>query len=129
MSHITTACQDRQSKTISTRSSQYHSNFSPYQLQNVYSSCLQASTTTFLSLMDDFLSSLPQIVPTIILGDFNDDLLSTSNSSALLQLMSSQQFSQLVQVPSTDSVSLLDHIYCNSVGEDIYYVDVVLFRS
>ena len=32
-------------------------------------------------------------------------------------------FSQLVQVPTTDS-GLLDHIYCNGVGEDVY-VDVI----
>ena len=50
----------------------------------------QQPMTTFLSLMDEFISSLPQIVPTIILGDFNDDLLSTSSSSRLLQLMSSK---------------------------------------
>ena len=31
----------------------------------------QQLLTTFLSLMDEFLSNLPQIVPTIILGDFN----------------------------------------------------------
>ena len=84
----------------------------------------QQLLTTFLSLMDEFLSNLPQIVPTIILGDFNHDLLSTSTSSRLLQLMSSKGFSQLVQVPTTDSGSLLDHIYCNSVDVDIY-ADVV----
>ena len=79
---------------------------------------------TFLSLMDEFISSLPQIVPTVILGDFNDDLILTSSSSRLLQMMSSKGFSQLIQVPTTDSGSLLDHIYCNSVDEDAY-VDVV----
>ena len=84
----------------------------------------QQPLTTFLSLMDEFITSLPQIVPTIILGDFNDDLLSISSSSRLLQLMSSKQFSQLVQVPTTDSGSLLDHIYCNTIGVDIH-VDVV----
>ena len=84
----------------------------------------QQPLATFLSLVDQFVSNLPQIVPTIILGDFNDDLLKTSNSSRLLQLMSSKGFSQLVQASTTDSGSLLDHIYCNSVGVDIY-VDVV----
>ena len=64
-------------------------------------------------------------MPTIILGDFNDDLLSTSTSSRLLQFMSSKGFSQLVQGPTTDSGSLLDHIYCNDVGEDTCYVDVI----
>ena len=85
----------------------------------------QQPVTTFLSLMNKLISNLPQIVPTIILGDFNDDLLSTSASSRLLQFMSSKGFSQLVQAPTTDSGSLLDHIYCNDVGEDTYYVDVI----
>ena len=85
----------------------------------------QQPMATFLSLMDEFISNLPQIVPTIILGDFNNDLLSTSSSSTLLQFMSSKGFFQLIQVPTTDSGSLLDHIYCNTVGADAYYVDVV----
>ena len=101
----------------------------------MYHHCLQASTTAnnhilvtdgrFLSLMEEFISNLPQIVPTIILGDFNDDLLTTLASSGLLQFMSSKGFSQVVQAPTTDSGSLLDHIYCNDVGQDAYYVDVI----
>ena len=68
--------------------------------------------TAFLPLLNHYISDLPQIVPTIILGDFNENLLSPS-PSPLLQLMSSRRFCQLVQVPTTDSGSLLDHIYCN----------------
>ena len=79
---------------------------------------------TFLSLMDEFISSVPQIVPTIILGDFNDNLLSISSLSPLLELMSSRGFSQLVQVPTTDYGSLLDHIYYNGAAEDTF-IDVV----
>ena len=75
--------------------------------------------------MDEFISNLPQKVPTIILGDFSDNLLSTSASLRLLQFMVSKGFSQLVQAPTTDSGSLLDHVYCNDVGEDTYYVDVI----
>ena len=82
----------------------------------------QQSLAIFLSLMDEFLFNIPQIMPTIILGDFNDDLLSTT-SSRLLQFMSSKGFYQLVQGPTTDSGSLFDHIYCNDVGEDTCYVD------
>ena len=69
---------------------------------------------TFLSLIGDYLANLPQIVPTIIVGDFNEDI-SRANSSRLLQLMTSRGFSQLVQVPTTDSGSLLDHIYLNGI--------------
>ena len=64
------------------------------------------------------------MVPTIIVGDFNEDLLSRSTSSRILQLMSSRGFSQLVQVPTTDSGSLLDHIYYNGITEDAV-VDVI----
>ena len=70
------------------------------------------------------MSNLPQIMPTIILGDFNDNLLATSGSSRLLQLMSSAGFSQLVRVPTTDSGSLLDHIYYNGNVEDTF-IDVI----
>ena len=77
-----------------------------------------------VSLMDEFLSNLPQIVPTIILGDFNENLLSMSSPSPLLELMSSTGFFQLVQVPTTDSGSLLDHIYYNGAANDTF-IDVV----
>lgn len=72
---------------------------------------------TFLPLFDNCLSKIPyQTIPTIVLGDFNDDLLPTPSSSKLLRLMSSRGFSQLVTMPTTDSGSLLDHIYCNATG-------------
>ena len=45
----------------------------------------QQPLTTFLSLFSNYLNSLPQIVPTIVLGDFNDNLLSPSTSSQLLR--------------------------------------------
>jgi endonuclease/exonuclease/phosphatase (EEP) superfamily protein YafD len=68
-------------------------------------------------------------MPTIILGDFNDNLLSLG-PSPLLQLMSSRRFSQLVEVPTTDFGSLLDHIYYNGTANntlidviDTYYSD------
>ena len=52
----------------------------------------QQPLTTFLTLMDHLISNLPQIVPTIILGDFNDDPISTSPSLRLLHFMSSKGF-------------------------------------
>ena len=84
----------------------------------------QQHLATFLSLIGDYLANLPQIVPTIIIvGDFNEDI-SRSNSSRLLQLMISRGFSQLVQVPTTHSGSLLDHIYFNGIIENSF-VDVI----
>jgi ATP-dependent DNA helicase PIF1 len=80
----------------------------------------QQPLQSFLLLLSDYISNLPQIVPTILLGDFNNNLLTPSSSSQLLQLM----LSQLVQVPTTDSGSLLDHIYYNG-ATDGTFVDVV----
>ena len=125
MSIITTAYQNQHPKTDSTRSSEHYGTFYIFWLQNVYSSHLQTSTATFLDLIGNY---PPQIVPTIIVGDFNEDL-SGSTSFRVLQLMSSRGFSQLVQTPTTDFSSLLDHIYYNSSAEDTFvddtFVDVV----
>ena len=84
----------------------------------------QQELAVFLSLLGNYLANLPQMVPTIIVGDFNEDLLSRLTSSRILKLMSSRGFSQLVQVPTTDSGSLLDHIYYNGITEDAV-VDVI----
>lgn len=63
-------------------------------------------------------------MPTFVLGDFNDDLLPTPSSSKPIGFMSSRGFSQLITVPTTDSVSLLDHIYYNA-AEMESIVDIV----
>ena len=55
--------------------------------------CPQQPLIAFLSLLGNYITNLPQIVPTIVLGDFNHNLLSSSVSSQLLQLMSSRGFS------------------------------------
>ena len=78
----------------------------------------------FLPLMNDLISNLPPIAPTIIVGDFNDNLLAASRLSTLSQFMSLRQFTQLVQVPTTDSGTLLDHVYCNATYENMY-IDVI----
>ena len=74
----------------------------------------QLSMRNFLSLFSDYLSSLPHLfMPAVVLGDFNEDLSSSSSSSILQQFMSASGFQQLVNVLTTDQGSLLDHIYCN----------------
>ena len=80
--------------------------------------------TEFLPLISNYVTNLPNIIPTIILGDFKEDLLSRSTSSVLVQLMSDREFHQLVHLPTTDSGSLLDHIYYNGNIEDTF-VDVI----
>ena len=76
--------------------------------------------TEFLPLICNYITNLPNIIPTIILGDFNEDLLSRSTSSSL---MSNREFHQLVHLPTTDSGSLLDHIYYNGNIADAF-VDI-----
>ena len=82
---------------------------------------------TFLPLLNEYLSNLPhqahQGMPTVILGDFNENLLPSTSSSRLLQFMSSLGYTQLVAEPTTDSGSLLDHIYYNRSYQG--FVDVV----
>jgi len=84
----------------------------------------QLPMVTFLPLLDNYLSRIPhQTMPTVVLGDFNDDV-STVSSSQLLRMMSSKGFSQLVKVPTTDSGSSLDHIYYTGTTTNVF-IDVV----
>ena len=61
----------------------------------------------------------------VVLGDFTDDLLSTSRSSRLLRVMPYKGFSQIVKV-TTDSGSLQDHIYYSgtAAGTNVEVVDI-----
>ena len=80
--------------------------------------------TNFLALIETLLNLMPLGVRTIILGDFNENLLSKQQSD-LLHLMGQYGFKQLVKQPTTDSGSLLDHIYYNqNESNDEVYVDV-----
>ena len=84
----------------------------------------QLPLSTFIPLFNDYLGLLPHsAIPTIILGDFNDNQLSLSPTSALSKYMTSLGFSQLVTMPTTDQGSLLDHIYYNQSNAAL--VDVV----
>ena len=80
----------------------------------------------FLSHFDYYLTAiLHPTMPSVILGDFNDNLLSTTtNSFRLLGFMAAKGFSQQVTMPTTDSGSLLDHIYYNGSTTNSF-VDVV----
>jgi len=90
-------------------------------------SCLPTSTTANGNILKTPgqlpLQDTPQTMPTVVLGDFNDDV-STASSSHLLRMMSSKGFSQLVKVPTTDSGSLLDHIYYTGTTTNVF-IDVV----
>ena len=87
-------------------------------------------TSTLLTVMSSILTcSVSSSIPSIVLGDFNEDLI-TCPATQLLSLMSSHGFSQLVDCPTTDNGSLLDHVYCNRPCDchtvqvlDAYYSD------
>ena len=85
----------------------------------------QLPMTHFISMLSQYLGNLSHSsMPTVIIGDFNEDLLSSSNSSVLQQFMTSSGFQQLVCTPTTDQGSLLDHIYYNQ-SRQLPVVDVV----
>ena len=78
----------------------------------------------FLGHLDNYLSLFPyKQYPTVILGDFNDNL-SGASSSVMTPFLSARGFAQLVKTPTTHSCSLLDHIYYNG-PEANTVVDVV----
>ena len=90
------------------------------------------SYRTFLQDLESLLISLPENTPTVILGDFNDNLIE-NQETVLTSLMKRYRFKQLITDPTTDSGSLLDHVYCNvdtfhgftvqSGVRDTYYSD------
>ena len=66
----------------------------------------QANFTTVLSKL--YVSQFN--TPCVILGDFNEDLLQHQNS-AIVRLMATFSFRQLVQSPTTAQATLIDHVY------------------
>ena len=87
--------------------------------------------------LDAFLSALVAIlnhitmsnIPTVVLGDFNEDLLQKPDSR-VLSLMSSNRYKQLIETPTTDRGTLIDHVYYNRPSDntvvqvhDTYYSD------
>ena len=59
-------------------------------------------------------------LPTLILGDFNLDLLSCNNDRRLINFMTINNFTQIVNEPTTDLGSLIDHIYYNRPISDLF---------
>ena len=57
-------------------------------------------------------------MPTVILGDFNDDIVNQPTST-IVSLMSNSGFKQLVQSPTTAKGTLIDHAYFNRPTGDI----------
>ncbi len=88
------------------------------------------STDNHFNIMSAILNRLTRSgLPSIVLGDFNDDILANPDSR-LVSLMSQYGFSQLVQTPTTDRGTLIDHVYYNRPSDhvhvkvcDVYYSD------
>ncbi len=90
------------------------------------------SMVAFLQHMDSLIALMPLHVPTVITGDFNDNL-AVNTESSLTTLMNRYGFEQLVKEPTTDAGTLVDHIYFNRQTyestnlftgvQDIYYSD------
>ena len=84
----------------------------------------------FRHKLELIISSLSPNIPAIILGDFNCDITNGKNT-LLLQFMTSCGFSQLVTQPTTDSRTLIDHLYVRNLPPlntnvevyDVYYSD------
>ncbi|XP_071176421.1 uncharacterized protein [Mytilus edulis] len=69
-------------------------------------------SSVFLDELYEVLFSLPQEnenTSTIVLGDFNQDVL--KKDSSIEQFMAKQGFSQVVSHPTTDGDTLIDHVY------------------
>ena len=72
----------------------------------------------FINVLNVLISNLSlSNLPTIILGDFNDDVYDNTHSR-VLAVMSNHGYAQLVQSPTTDRGSLIDHIYYNRPAGD-----------
>lgn len=70
---------------------------------------------SYLMKMDAIMKHLPHLnIPTVIMGDFNVNLLQQSDDQkTILQFFRHYGFRQIVTMPTHNTGSLLDHIYCN----------------
>ncbi|CAB4011987.1 ATP-dependent DNA helicase PIF1 [Paramuricea clavata] len=78
--------------------------------------------STFNEKFHNLVNQLRRNILTIILGDFNIDLLQFPNHD-IVQYMNQLGFYQFVKVPTTDYGPILDHVYINS--NDLVVVEIV----
>ena len=94
---------------------------------------LYRSPNTPISIFHDILKllldQLQSQMSTILLGDFNDDI-SISSDNQTVNLLTTRSFTQLVSVSTTDTGTLIDHVYYNGPlvnviveVHDTYYSD------
>ena len=78
----------------------------------------------FLELMTNLLECLSTTdLPSIVLGDMNDDILCNIGSQ-LERFMLSHGYTQLVKNATTDKATLIDHVYFNNMQCDDVLVQV-----
>ena len=75
---------------------------------------LQALTATLSTLLNYVLTAN---MPTLVLGDFNENILSQPSSS-IVSLMSNHGYTQLVTSPTSNKATLIDHVYYNRPDSD-----------
>ena len=87
-------------------------------------------TATFTTVINTLVTCMSLYnLPTIILGDFNEDLYGNTHSH-IFDIMTSSSYVQLVGSPTTDRGTLIDHVYFNRPSDDVvvqvhdtYYTD------
>jgi exonuclease III len=82
----------------------------------------------FTQILANYLANnLPMEEQTIIMGDFNNDLLDKHQSTVLIDTLGSLGFNQTVQQFTTDRGTLIDHVYIKHANllkttvDDCYY--------
>ena len=95
----------------------------------IYRRTKTVSIQCFLFLLEELVSSTAVLSnKVVIVGDFNEDLL--ENNTRISDFLKQYAFRQLIQRPTTDQGSLLDHVYFNHNSTtittevcDTYYSD------
>ena len=70
------------------------------------------SLQCLINTLIDLFNQIDPVVPTILMGDFNVDL--NEHPTHLITFMSNNGYDQLIDSPTTDRGTSIDHIYCNS---------------
>ena len=97
-------------------------------LITLYRRSSTVSTQEFIAMVEQLLSSTALLhAEVLVVGDFNDDLM--GNTTKISSWFKRNGFNQLIDQPTTDQGSLLDHVYFNGVSPiqtevcDTYYSD------
>ena len=97
-------------------------------LITLYRRSSTVSTQEFIAMVEQLLSSTALLhAEVLVVSDFNDDLM--GNTTKISSWFERNGFNQLIDQPTTDQGSLLDHVYFNGVSPiqtevcDTYYSD------